>query len=143
MIAPTQASAGGAFQETLCVVSELADISPDDDLQYAFDTFSWYRHLYQESQQVLTPQTLEATRLNNDTSAARAAALLAEVAAELAEFEEEVQAAISSNKRTGDVSASHKKKGPTQHGKGIGKRGLHEALSLRSLQGGRLSSKGN
>ena len=94
----------------MCVVSELADISPDDDLQYAFDTFSWYRHLYQESQIVLTPQTLEATRLNNDTSAARAAALLAEVAAELAEFEEEVQAAISSNKRMGDVSASHKKK---------------------------------
>ena len=57
------APAGAAFQETLCVVSELADISPDDDLQYAFDTFSWYRHLYQESQQVLTPQTLEAKRL--------------------------------------------------------------------------------
>ena len=35
--------------------------------------------------------------------------MLAEVAAELAEFEEEVQAAIPSNKRTGDVSASHKK----------------------------------
>ena len=33
------ALAGAAFQETLCVVSELADISPDDDLQYAFDTF--------------------------------------------------------------------------------------------------------
>ena len=36
--------------------------------------------------------------------------MLAEVAAELAEFEEEVQAAISSNKRMGDVSAIHKKK---------------------------------
>ena len=65
------APAGGAFQETLCVVSELADMSPGDEPQYAFDTFSWYRHLYQESQQVLTPQTLESMRLNNDTYVAR------------------------------------------------------------------------
>ena len=57
------ALAGGASQETLCVVSELADISPEDESQYAFDTYSWYRHLYQESQQVLTPQTLESMRL--------------------------------------------------------------------------------
>ena len=35
--------------------------------------------------------------------------MLAEVAAELAEFEEEVQAAIPINKHMGDVSASHKK----------------------------------
>ena len=36
--------------------------------------------------------------------------MLAEVAAELAEFEEVVQAAITSNKHMGDVSASHKEK---------------------------------
>ena len=29
------ALAGGAFQETLCVVSELADITPEDESQYA------------------------------------------------------------------------------------------------------------
>ena len=64
-------------------------MQPDDVVQYACDTLAWFRHLRAESEKHSTPQSVEAKRLKAESAAAKAAVIIAEAQAEIAEMHSE------------------------------------------------------